>query len=944
MTWIVISRSMKNSDFTTANQLKRQGKLTEAIAAYKKAISLNPEFYWSYHNLGETFAQLSQYQAAIEAYEQAIRLNPTAAWSYYQLGLAWAQQEQWQQAITAYSQAIEINPHPFNFYRDLGEALAKTEKFTEAIQAYLKAIEINPESGKIYFNLAEILIKMRQVKAAINQLEKAIKLKPYHSKFKNKLMALRQQDHSINLSKNGAGSLPVIIVHHHIFKCAGTTLAWILQKNFPNQVLHIESVTPASRITCSDLVPVLEDKPHYQAVSSHLLTLPHPGEEIGHIHISLLRDPIQRMLSEYNFEKKRKGIQPSLTFKEYCERQLERKSNFQVKHSSLQDEQDFQNHQGWSQNLETLDLNRDSLFFGIVEQFDQSMVVLEHLFLLRGITFDAAYDAVKNTSKRKDKNAPLPPQLINWLREKNQLDFKFYEQCKSHLQQQYQAIDPTGQKLIDFRERCSKISSIKQTVSMPNHQEWVRIKRDEKGQFIKKKVSLDQSPSLQEIRKKVSNLVSQKQWDKAVAYLIERLQSNPHQLEVYKCLGEVFEKQGKFSDAAQFYQGKISLQTLEKFTSFKIRSKIIVTSNSASQTQRINIDPEKVIYLTPPKILKSPLHPSFRYKSAKIPATFVAIIPNGRGWLDGQNNVIINSKNQVLKDLSTGNAELILSSKTLPPIDEINGTVCSLVTPGAGKGYYHWMVALLPRLELVRRSGIDLNTIDKFLVNHYQHPFQFETLQKMGIPQDKIMDIQGRFHIRAKKLIVPNIINHWQLQTEEIKLNTSDHEDSIFQSIRKQFLSKNHHEFEQQKKRIYITRKEQKSRKILNEPDLVDLLKKLKFEIVTLEHLSVSQQAHLMAQAKVVIAPHGAGLSNLIFCQPGTQVIEFFSSHIKPYYWLLCNDLSLEYYSLYCQEFKLHQPDRQRMKQAKDFLMINQSNITVNLESFVQILELANIS
>ncbi len=187
------SDRMTDSSFTTANKLKRQGKLTEAIAAYQQAIALNPNFYWSYHNLGETLAQLNQWPAAIEAYEKAIRLNPTAAWSYYQLGLAWAQQEQWKQAITAYSQAIEINPHPFNFYKRLGEAWTKIENFTEAIQAYLKAIEINPTSGWTYFELAEIYIQQGQLNQAITQLEKAVQLNPSISQFQNQLKKIQQQ-------------------------------------------------------------------------------------------------------------------------------------------------------------------------------------------------------------------------------------------------------------------------------------------------------------------------------------------------------------------------------------------------------------------------------------------------------------------------------------------------------------------------------------------------------------------------------------------------------------------------------------------------------------------------------------------------------------------------------------------------------------------------------
>ncbi|MBD1921548.1 glycosyltransferase family 61 protein [Microcoleus sp. FACHB-831] len=54
---------------------------------------------------------------------------------------------------------------------------------------------------------------------------------------------------------------------------------------------------------------------------------------------------------------------------------------------------------------------------------------------------------------------------------------------------------------------------------------------------------------------------------------------------------------------------------------------------------------------------------------------------------------------------------------------------------------------------------------------------------------------------------------------------------------------------------------------------MINFLKKFGFEQVTLESLSVSDQAALFSSAQVVIAPHGAGLSNVVFCNRGTKVI-----------------------------------------------------------------------
>ncbi len=71
------------TDLIQGNQLKREGKLEEAIAAYQRAIDSNPTFAWSHHNLGEVLAKLGRFDEAANAYRRAIELNRNLAWAHY---------------------------------------------------------------------------------------------------------------------------------------------------------------------------------------------------------------------------------------------------------------------------------------------------------------------------------------------------------------------------------------------------------------------------------------------------------------------------------------------------------------------------------------------------------------------------------------------------------------------------------------------------------------------------------------------------------------------------------------------------------------------------------------------------------------------------------------------------------------------------------------------
>jgi len=73
---------------------------------------------------------------------------------------------------------------------------------------------------------------------------------------------------------------------------------------------------------------------------------------------------------------------------------------------------------------------------------------------------------------------------------------------------------------------------------------------------------------------------------------------------------------------------------------------------------------------------------------------------------------------------------------------------------------------------------------------------------------------------------------------------------------------------------LYIDRSHSRLRPLVNERDLVAPLAAMGFAIVRPETMSVADQVRLFRGAETIVAPHGAALTNLGFCRPGTRVIE----------------------------------------------------------------------
>jgi len=76
-------------------------------------------------------------------------------------------------------------------------------------------------------------------------------------------------------------------------------------------------------------------------------------------------------------------------------------------------------------------------------------------------------------------------------------------------------------------------------------------------------------------------------------------------------------------------------------------------------------------------------------------------------------------------------------------------------------------------------------------------------------------------------------------------------------------------------KRLYVSRNDARERRVVNEAEVIEILKPIGFEVVTLTGMSVAEQRDRFGEAECVVMPHGAGCANMIFAGTGTKTVEF---------------------------------------------------------------------
>lgn len=244
---------------------------------------------------------------------------------------------------------------------------------------------------------------------------------------------------------------------------------------------------------------------------------------------------------------------------------------------------------------------------------------------------------------------------------------------------------------------------------------------------------------------------------------------------------------------------------------------------------------------------------------------YVVELPNGK--VIGDARLVSTSKNAVIGDLQFlyGAADQenhwIVKQRLLrmPRNFGGRGGLVMLAASNA-ENYYHWLFDSLPRLQLLKNVGYDLKDIDGYLLDKSKRSFQIESLALMGIHESKLFRCSKWVVARCERLILPSMPGPLGYPPRW-----------ICNYLREQFKPG-----QQQRphRKIYISRGMARGRKIVNEIDILPQLTSRGYEVHRTENMTFTQQVELFSSAKEIISAHGAGLSNIVFAQPGAKVLE----------------------------------------------------------------------
>jgi tetratricopeptide (TPR) repeat protein len=155
-----------------ANEAAANGEVVKQKAYLDRLVVVHPNDERAVFNLGSYHFGQQEYEQAIAHYKKATELAPDYSLAYNMLGYASRQQGNYPEAERAFKKYLELIPNDPNPYDSYAELLLKMGRFDESIAQYRKALSMDPHFVPSHFGIASDLMYQEKHAAAAAELQK----------------------------------------------------------------------------------------------------------------------------------------------------------------------------------------------------------------------------------------------------------------------------------------------------------------------------------------------------------------------------------------------------------------------------------------------------------------------------------------------------------------------------------------------------------------------------------------------------------------------------------------------------------------------------------------------------------------------------------------------------------------------------------------------------
>jgi hypothetical protein len=225
--------------------------------------------------------------------------------------------------------------------------------------------------------------------------------------------------------------------------------------------------------------------------------------------------------------------------------------------------------------------------------------------------------------------------------------------------------------------------------------------------------------------------------------------------------------------------------------------------------------------------------------------------------------------------------------------ERYDGPVFPLIGPWA-TDYYHWLTDYLVQVFALETYRERTGTDPTVLISADPPDWIRDSLSLAGITPDRTAEWSGK-RARCSRLAVGALRRH-TVSTAGGYIHSPAAMARLGDRIREAVPDTE----TGRSRRLYVSRADADDRRVRNEGALISMLDDYGFERLVPSDHSFAEQVRRFANAEVVLGPHGAGLTNMIFA-PGTTLVELFGSYRNACFFALARGMGHGYVSVTCR-------------------------------------------
>lgn len=206
----------------------------------------------------------------------------------------------------------------------------------------------------------------------------------------------------------------------------------------------------------------------------------------------------------------------------------------------------------------------------------------------------------------------------------------------------------------------------------------------------------------------------------------------------------------------------------------------------------------------------------------------------------------------------------------------------ALVVP-SWNNYYHWTIECLIRIRLLEKYGADTGEYPTLLVPADRPTWMDESLAIIGY-KGEINSWDGGI-AKVNTLVVPTFPDPIPIECFWLRDRMRSKELTV----------------DDGSERVFVARDDATVRRVSNRDTVERVLSKFNIKKYILSEMSVREQIDLFSHAELVVGPHGAGLTNIVFGEDLT-LIELFGDKMMATFDRLAENMGHEYRYLHCQQ------------------------------------------